>query len=93
MDETERDLAPHSSSAVSSVIASVHHSLAELVRWSDKRLLYEDDTHNTQTVQEVVQVVREAVQVSRVSACSVIVVCMCYMAAHKHFQPHTYPII
>lgn len=50
------------SSAVSSVIASVHHSLAELVRWSDKRLLYEDDTHNTQTVQEVVQVVREAVQ-------------------------------
>lgn len=50
------------SSTVSSVIAGVHHSLAELVRWSDQRLLYEDDTHNTQTVQEVVQVVREAVQ-------------------------------
>ncbi|XP_045112246.1 rap guanine nucleotide exchange factor 1-like isoform X4 [Portunus trituberculatus] len=52
-----------SSSAVSSVIAGVHHSLAELVRWSDQRLLYEDDTHtSTQTVQEVVQVVRDAVQ-------------------------------
>lgn len=51
-----------SSSAVSSVIAGVHHSLAELVRWSDQRLLYEDDTHNTQTVQEVVKVVKEAVQ-------------------------------
>lgn len=56
------------SSAVSSVISGVHQSLAELVRWSDQRLLYEDDTHNTQTIQEVVQVVKEAVQVRQCTA-------------------------
>lgn len=51
------------SSAVSSVISGVHQSLAELVRWSDQRLLYEDDTHNTRSIQDVVQMVKEAVQV------------------------------
>ncbi|XP_050688271.1 guanine nucleotide-releasing factor 2-like isoform X12 [Eriocheir sinensis] len=50
------------SSAVSSVISGVHQSLAELVRWSDQRLLYEDDTHNTQSIQDVVKMVKEAVQ-------------------------------
>ncbi|KAK7076346.1 Rap guanine nucleotide exchange factor 1, partial [Halocaridina rubra] len=50
------------SSAVSSVIARVHQSVAELVRWSDQLLLYEEEAHNTQTVQQVVQAVREAVQ-------------------------------
>lgn len=50
------------SSAVASVLASVHQSLAELVRWSDQILLHNDDAHNTQTVYEVVQAVREAVQ-------------------------------
>lgn len=52
------------SSAVSSVIARVHHSVAELVRWSDQLLLRGDEAHNTQTVQQVVQTVRDAVQVS-----------------------------
>lgn len=51
------------SSAVSSLISGVHQRLAELVRWSDQRLLYEDDTHNTQSIQDVVQMVKEAVQV------------------------------
>ncbi|XP_047496676.1 rap guanine nucleotide exchange factor 1-like isoform X6 [Penaeus chinensis] len=50
------------SSAVSSVIARVHHSVAELVRWSDQLLLRGDEAHNTQTVQQVVQSVRDAVQ-------------------------------
>ncbi|XP_042869883.1 rap guanine nucleotide exchange factor 1-like isoform X5 [Penaeus japonicus] len=50
------------SSAVSSVIARVHHSVAELVRWSDQLLLRGDEAHNTQTVQQVVQTVRDAVQ-------------------------------
>lgn len=57
------NIVPHSS-AVSSVIARVHHSVAELVRWSDQLLLRGDEAHNTQTVQQVVQTVRDAVQVS-----------------------------
>ncbi|XP_042885600.1 rap guanine nucleotide exchange factor 1-like isoform X4 [Penaeus japonicus] len=55
------NIVPHSS-AVSSVIARVHHSVAELVRWSDQLLLRGDEAHNTQTVQQVVQTVRDAVQ-------------------------------
>lgn len=50
------------SSAVASVLASVHQSVAELVRWSDQLLLHDDDTHNTQTAHQVVQAVREAIQ-------------------------------
>ncbi|XP_064118635.1 rap guanine nucleotide exchange factor 1-like isoform X3 [Macrobrachium nipponense] len=50
------------SSAVASVIARVHQSVAELVRWSDQLLLYGEEAQNTQTVHQVVQAVRVAVQ-------------------------------
>ncbi|KAK4315127.1 hypothetical protein Pmani_013638 [Petrolisthes manimaculis] len=52
----------HNSSAVAAAVAGVNHSLADLVRWSDQHLLHDDLHHNTRTVQDVVEAVRDAVK-------------------------------